>query len=1263
MHVVYASAREPNDPCLLPHICATPYIHPAFSHVINSRMYKYARITAILIAVMAIASACQVEKRISEEPIPRPYEPWIARSVLDERPRMITLALHDDLWAAYNTQTCALYKVWKGYVEWDGAVYTTSHGPQPVTVGDAYVVNVFDTPWRITRGTEELPTRVVYAGHRINNGHAELMYDLISENAGPIRVYELVEAEVSEAGQLGYKRLFNTENVPDGHGVILQTNINSIASQQNISTDGTLRIYEEENKEFGNLQLLEIEGHLELNPNASTTYTVHFVGRPTIKNTYVPAEGLAEDLPLGYRLISRSDCKTCHNKEVRTIGPAYVDIAERYTTNDENVEMLANKVIKGGAGIWGLQVMSPHPDLPITDARSMVQWILDLDEDDTGGAPGADSLSATLEAMEPVEVDESALLPGAFTEVFQIPAGTRLLPRKPSSSPMMAGVMSEFANLGNPDFKGLRDNFAIYASGYLKIPGDGDYEFRLWSDDGSRFWLNDELVINNDSVHPTDFKEATVRLREGYYPFRLEHFQGGGDKFLSLNYKKTGEALFSTVPSTMYFHEVARISEQVGKTLPMSVSSRVPGDQFSLQDVHPGYDLFQARPYDFLPKVGGMDFLDDGRLAVCTWDPSGSVYLLDNLEAEDPAQITVTRIASGLAEPLGLKVVDGHIYIMQKQELTKLVDTDGDDVIDEFLAVSNDWRTSANFHEFTFGLEYKDGFFYANLATAIEPGGASSENQIPDRGKAMKIDAATGKVEFIASGLRTPNGVGFGVDGELFATDNQGDWLPSSKLIHIQPGAWYGSRSVDFEGTADSVETPPVVWLPQDEIGNSPSTPMLLEDGPYAGQMVHGEVTHGGLKRVFVEKVDGSYQGAVFRFVQGLEAGVNRITLGPDGSIYCGGIGNPGNWAQAQKLWYGLQRIKYNNKPVFEMLSVRAKSNGIEIDFTEPLRPADGWDPNDFEVWQWRYVPTSEYGGPKVDERKLNIRSSSVSNDRKTVFLEIEDMKEGHVIYLHLLKHFVSHPGRQLWSTEAWYTMNNIPVNDPGTVLEPSVALSNNTLTDLEAQEGWRLLFDGESFDNWKRFKRDDIGESWIIENGVIKLNAKKDAEGRWYVEDRGDLVTVDEFENFELNLEWRISNCGNSGIIFSVSEDEQFNNTYETGPEMQILDNACHPDTKFPTHRAGDLYDLIECKYVTVKPAGGWNAVRLIKKDGKVEHWLNGIKVVEYEMYTEQWANMLANSKFKQWPAFGTYKKGHIALQDHGDAQVWFRNIKIKEL
>ncbi|MEO5906232.1 MAG: family 16 glycoside hydrolase, partial [Saprospiraceae bacterium] len=768
-------------------------------------------------------------------------------------------------------------------------------------------------------------------------------------------------------------------------------------------------------------------------------------------------------------------------------------------------------------------------------------------------------------------------------------------------------------------------------------------------------------LLDNDGMHGAEMKDTLVKLSPGYHPVKLEYMQGKGGRYLSFEWQPEGEAQWIAIPSSALVHPKDQHSKLQGKSLSMSTTPRVPGDQAPLESVHPSYDLSQARPWDFLPKVGGMDFMSDGRLAISTWDPTGSVYLLSDVQSGDPAKIKIKQIASGLAEPLGLKVINDTIYILQKQELTRLVDTDGDDVIDEYQCVTNAWPTTANFHEFAFGLAEKGGDLYGTLAIAILPGGASALNQMPSRGRVVRFDLPSGELHYVASGLRTPNGIGIGIDNEIFVADNQGDWLPSSKIIHVSQGDWFGSRAVDYQGIENFKEKPPVVWLPQDEIGNSPSTPLPINDGPYKGQMIHSEVTQGGVARVFVEKINNAYQGVVFRFIQGLESGINRMVWGPDGALYVGGIGNPGNWAQTDKLWYGLQRLKYNGKPAFEMLAIRAKSDGVEIEFTEPLRDGDGWDTKDWEVRQWRYVPTKEYGGPKIDNVALKVEGAFVSADRKKVSLKLNGMKPGHVVYIHMRNSYVSDSGLPLWSTEAWYTMNNIPAGNPvSTSGVPT--MSDNTLTSAEASSGWKLLFDGKTTNGWHNFKKQTIGSSWIIDDGALSLDAKKNPDGHWQAPDGGDILTNDEFENFEFNIEWKISPCGNSGIIYNVVEAEGYDYVWHSGPEMQVLDNVCHPDSRYVSHKAGDLYDLIESKYPTAKPAGEWNKVRIIKNKGKVEHWLNGVKVVEYDMNSPKWTELIGKSKFKDMKGFGLAPKGKISLQDHGD-KVWYKNIKIKTL
>jgi cytochrome c len=220
-----------------------------------------------------------------------------------------------------------------------------------------------------------------------------------------------------------------------------------------------------------------------------------------------------------------------------------------------------------------------------------------------------------------------------------------------------------------------------------------------------------------------------------------------------------------------------------------------------------------------------------------------------------------------------------------------------------------------------------------------------------------------------------------------------------------------------------------------------------------------------------------------------------------------------------------------------------------------------------------------------------------------------------------------------------------------------SLYAQENILTAKEKKLGWRLLFDGKTFNGWHTFKSDKVGEAWSVGDGAIRLNKKE--EGSQVK--GGDIVTADEFENFEFTVEWKISPCGNSGIIFNSVESAEYQNTWQTGPEMQVLDN-CHPDGKIEKHRAGNLYDLIKSPTESEKPTGEWNLAKIISNKGHLELWLNNVKQVETTMFTPEWDALIKGSKFKNMAAFGKSKKGHIALQDHGE-MVWFRNIKVREL
>ncbi|GAB3326506.1 DUF1080 domain-containing protein [Larkinella ripae] len=204
----------------------------------------------------------------------------------------------------------------------------------------------------------------------------------------------------------------------------------------------------------------------------------------------------------------------------------------------------------------------------------------------------------------------------------------------------------------------------------------------------------------------------------------------------------------------------------------------------------------------------------------------------------------------------------------------------------------------------------------------------------------------------------------------------------------------------------------------------------------------------------------------------------------------------------------------------------------------------------------------------------------------------------------------------------------------------------------------WVKLFDGKSMAGWHNYLKQGqpVSDKWQVEDGAITLAGRGG----------GDLVTDQEYTNYELELEWKISEKGNSGIIYRVHEDPKFRSSYNTGPEMQVLDNERHPDAKAGKNgnrTSGSLYDLLPpSDFSAQKVAGEWNKVRLVVNNGTVQHYLNGKKVVEYKTSGPEWEKMVSESKFKGWEGFNKYDTGRIALQDHGD-KVWYRNIRIKEL
>lgn len=485
-----------------------------------------------------------------------------------------------------------------------------------------------------------------------------------------------------------------------------------------------------------------------------------------------------------------------------------------------------------------------------------------------------------------------------------------------------------------------------------------------------------------------------------------------------------------------------------------------PGLGMKLDSLHPGYRVTNIRPDGMDMPVGGLGMLSDGRLAVArfdaqtlkgphpTQDPNGELWLIANPTSDDPNEIWGKKIADGLFEPSGLAVLNDDIYVSQRSELSKF---SFDEETGQWIksVVATGWETN-DFHQISAGLPWtpgptKDhpGFFYMSRGAGLGKG-----RNPPNHASVWLIDLskpAGENIEVLTGGHRTPNGLGLNQAGECFVIDNQGHWTPANEINHVQKGHFYGFYVRDNPPQAHPSPfqpkkrdgktgvTPAAVQLPQDEIGNSPTQLLLFPEGhQFEGQMAIGDMRYGGINRVYLEEVKGVWQGCVMRFTQGLEAGPNRIFFGPDGSLYVGGIGgrHASTWYWVdpdtrRPVYGGLERLTPTGKTVFEIDHMSASKDGFELCFTQPVPREQLEDPDSYELTQWTYKPTEQYGGPKIDHHALKVTRAIASGDRKSVKLTVPKRKKGYVIKLSTDP--VSDRGEAIWSADIWYTLNRIP--------------------------------------------------------------------------------------------------------------------------------------------------------------------------------------------------------------------------------------------
>lgn len=461
----------------------------------------------------------------------------------------------------------------------------------------------------------------------------------------------------------------------------------------------------------------------------------------------------------------------------------------------------------------------------------------------------------------------------------------------------------------------------------------------------------------------------------------------------------------------------------------------------------PAYRIVQIdHPKDLVLEVGGLARIPGRQLAAAT--RRGEIWILENPYAPEGEQHRWHRFASALHEPLGLAWHDGALYTMQRSELTRIRDSDGDGIADEYSCVAKGWGVSGAYHEYAYGPKFDPaGNMWVTLNCTM--GEMTYRDQTQWRGYSLRV-APDGAWQPISGGMRSPSGIGINAAGDVFYSEQQGNYNCAGGVYHITKGAFHGHQAsyasarlpgAPFPKPAVDVDRvpvaevqqkipffkPPAVWLPYRKMGMS-ATDVTLENtggkfGPFAGQFFVGEFTMSGINRVFLEKVDGEYQGACFPFLDGFQSGVLRMEFGEDGSMFVGETNR--GWNSLGSRSYGLERVLFSRRTPFEIKTMEARPHGFRLTFTAPVDPAS-LRPANWSLTSFTYEYHAAYGGPELDEKKLTIGEAKLAGDGLSVELTVGALRAG---YVHELKAsgLRSRPGEPLAHEMAYYTLNRIP--------------------------------------------------------------------------------------------------------------------------------------------------------------------------------------------------------------------------------------------
>ena len=473
-----------------------------------------------------------------------------------------------------------------------------------------------------------------------------------------------------------------------------------------------------------------------------------------------------------------------------------------------------------------------------------------------------------------------------------------------------------------------------------------------------------------------------------------------------------------------------------------------------------GYEIETIKtPKGIDSQIGGMDFMPDGRLVI-TFN-YGKVFTYQ------PETKEWKLFAEGLHMPLGVVALNNHeIMVVQRPEMTKIIDRDKDGKADSYMTFYDGFGVSGNYHEFAFGpVRDNEGNFYMALNVASNNGGILTEPRgkflsydidqkslsskfdkkkvsrmyacVPYRGWVIKV-SPDGVATPLASGVRSPNGLGFDDQGRLLVTDNQGDWLGSSKLHHIEKGAFHGhpasliwekdwnKNPMDMDIKAlDELRKPAAAFFSQGIIANSPTQPLLDTTqgkfGAFAQQMFVGEMNFKRLVRFMPDEVNGVLQGTLTPFLDGdkLDMGNNRLVFGPDGSLWVGKMHL--SWAGAK----GLKRIKWDGKVDFDLLSIKQTEKGFKLNFTDAVDEKTATQLSTYLIKEYYYEYRSGYGSSRIDEKTVAVKSVKLSDDRKTIELKLPALKKGFVYQMEL-NSLKNDSGQKLASSLFCYNAVNV---------------------------------------------------------------------------------------------------------------------------------------------------------------------------------------------------------------------------------------------